>query len=58
MTWTKLRAAFARLQTDRSAATAIEYAMIAAIICLALISLQYTIGSAIVNFFTETGNGL
>ena len=58
MTWTKVRAGIARLRSDRSAATAIEYAMIAAIICLALISLQYTIGSAIVNFFTEVGNGL
>jgi Flp pilus assembly pilin Flp len=58
MTWTKLRAAIARLGRDRSAATAIEYAMIAAIICLALISLQYTIGSSIIAFFTETANGL
>lgn len=58
MTGTKLRAAIARLRSDRSGATAIEYAMIAAIICLALISLQYTIGSSIVNFFMETANGL
>jgi Flp pilus assembly pilin Flp len=32
--------------------------MIAAIICLALISMQYTIGASIVNFFNEVGSGL
>jgi Flp pilus assembly pilin Flp len=58
MTWTKMRAGIARLRGDRSAATAIEYAMIAAIICLALISMQYTIGSAIISFFTEVGTNL
>jgi Flp pilus assembly pilin Flp len=58
MTWTQMRAELARLRSDRSAATAIEYAMIAAIICLALVSLQYTIGASIVNFFMEVGNGL
>jgi Flp pilus assembly pilin Flp len=58
MTLTKMRAGIVRLRSDRSAATAIEYAMIVAIICLALISLQYTIGTAIISFFTEVGNGL
>jgi Flp pilus assembly pilin Flp len=58
MMLTQFRAGLARLRGDRSAATAIEYAMIAAIITLALISLQYTIGASIVNFFMEVGNGL
>jgi Flp pilus assembly pilin Flp len=56
--WTRIHPAVAGLRSDRSAATAIEYALIAAIITLALISLQYTIGASIVNFFTEVGNGL
>jgi Flp pilus assembly pilin Flp len=58
MMWTQFRAGLARLRSDCSAATAIEYAMIAAIICLALISLQYTIGAAVVQFFMDVGNGL
>jgi len=58
MMLTQIRADFARLRRDRSAATAIEYAMIAAIVCLALVSLQYTIGASIIQFFTEVGNGL
>jgi Flp pilus assembly pilin Flp len=56
--WTQIRAELARLSRDRAAATAIEYAMIVALICLVLITLQYTIGAAVINFFTEAGNGL
>ncbi len=56
--WTQIRAGRVQLRSDCSAATAIEYALIASIIALALISLQYTIGAAVVNFFTEVGNGL
>jgi Flp pilus assembly pilin Flp len=58
MMWTHLRAELARLWSDGSAATAIEYGLIAAIICLALISLQYTIGASIINFFLEVAAGL
>jgi Flp pilus assembly pilin Flp len=58
MMWTQIRAGSALLRSNCSAATAIEYALIASIIALALISLQYTIGASIINFFTEVGNGL
>ncbi|HTT80515.1 MAG TPA: Flp family type IVb pilin [Stellaceae bacterium] len=58
MMWTQICAGSAQLRSDRSAATAIEYALLASIIALALISLQYTIGASIINFFTEVANGL
>jgi Flp pilus assembly pilin Flp len=58
MTLTQLRADLARLRNEGSAATAIEYAMIAALIGLALLSLQYTIGASVVQFFMNVGNGL
>jgi Flp pilus assembly pilin Flp len=58
MMWTQMRAGLVRLRSDGSAATAIEYAMIAALIGLVLVSLQYTIGASIINFFYEVASGL
>jgi Flp pilus assembly pilin Flp len=58
MIWTQIRAELPRLWRDRSATTAIEYALIAAIVVLALVSLQYTIGSSIVSFFFQAASGL
>jgi Flp pilus assembly pilin Flp len=56
--WTQIRAEFARLRSDRSATTAIEYGLIAIIIALALLSLQFSIGASVISFFTSVANGL
>jgi Flp pilus assembly pilin Flp len=51
-------AALTSLPSDQSGTTAIEYAMIVLLIGLVLISLQGSIGSSVINFFTEVGTNL
>ena len=54
----KFCGALRRLRGDAGGTTAIEYALIAIFIGLVLLSLQYSIGASVINFFTEMGNGL
>lgn len=46
------------LESDRSGATAIEYAMIVLFIGLILLTLQTSIGTSVSNFFISMANGL
>jgi pilus assembly protein Flp/PilA len=46
------------LRRDRRGATAIEYAMIAALIVLVLVASFLSIGSSVSSFFTSVGTGL
>jgi len=56
--WKQGCSACARLRGDGSGATVIEYAMIAALIGLVLMTLQASIGTSVVGFFTEVATGL
>lgn len=47
-----------RFAKDESGATAIEYGLIAAGIAVAIISIVSTVGTSLVNKFTQVNNGL
>ena len=53
-----MRTLLSLLRSERSGTTAIEYAMIALFIGLVLISLQGSIGSSVIGFFTAVGTNL
>jgi Flp pilus assembly pilin Flp len=58
--WTQkhMRTLTSLLWSERSGTTAIEYALIALLIGLVLITLQGSIGASVVGFFTDMANGL
>jgi pilus assembly protein Flp/PilA len=47
-----------RLRQDGAGATAIEYAMIAALIVLVLVASMISIGTSVSSFFFSVGTGL
>jgi Flp pilus assembly pilin Flp len=53
-----MRTLLSLLSSERSGTTAIEYALIALLIGLVLISLQNSIGASVRGFFTDMANGL
>lgn len=53
-----MRTLLSLLWSERSGTTAIEYALIALLIGLVLISLQNSIGSSVRNFFFSMADGL
>jgi Flp pilus assembly pilin Flp len=53
-----MRTLWLPLWSERSGTTAIEYALIALLIGLVLISLQNSIGASVRNFFLDMANGL
>lgn len=48
---------FKRFQEDVSGATAIEYALIAGLISIAIIGAATSIGGTLTNIFTDVNNG-
>ena len=54
----KMKARWRRLWTDQRGATAIEYALIVALIGSAVVFLVLGIGQTLVSFFTGVSNGL
>ena len=57
MVFEQLRAALRALRLDRSGATAIEYALIALLIALVLISAMLSIGTSVTNMFMQVNSG-
>jgi pilus assembly protein Flp/PilA len=53
-----MRRLFYSFVADERGATAIEYGLIAGLICLAIVIGVQQVGNAVGNYFTYTGNGL
>jgi pilus assembly protein Flp/PilA len=49
---------FRKLRKDESGATAIEYGLIAGLISVVIITIITTVGSDLINVFTEVSSGL
>ncbi len=54
----RMRIYLRRLRSDRSGATAIEYAMIVLLIALVLIAGLMSIGTSVSGFFTDAASAL
>ena len=52
-----MRTALALLMHNRSAATSIEYALIAILISIIVVAWATFVGTAVSNFFVQVGNG-
>ena len=52
-----IAASLSALRRDRSAATSIEYALIAAFISIMVVGWATFVGTAVSDFFTAVGNG-
>ena len=52
-----IEASLSALRRDQSAATSIEYALIAAFISIMVVGWAAFVGTAVSNFFTAVGNG-
>jgi len=55
---TRLRTLFTNLLKDESGVTAIEYALIAALIAVAAIAAMQLVGTGLINTFTSVANKL
>ena len=53
----RMSACLARLQRDRSAATAIEYGLIAGLISVGVVVWALSIGTSVSGFFNDVANG-
>ena len=53
----RMSACLTRLRRDRSAATAIEYGLIAALISITVVVWALSIGTSVSGFFTDVANG-